>query len=377
MLTIYRRHAATCRHKSRHERRCQCPVWAQGTIGGRKIRQSLDLTSWEAATALVHTWETSGRFGSATRDVPSLEKAIDGYLDDCVARSLSDATVRKSKRTLRGQLLPFLERRGVRTIEGVTVDDLRAFRSALADAPNTQAKKVERLRAFFRFCVDSDWIKRNPAKAIALPRLRLAPTLPFTSQEFECILAACDRLAVERRFSETNVARLRALVVLMRYAGLRIQDAVCLPRAALRPDGSIFLYTQKTGVAVVVPVPPLVVATLNGIQAASDRHFFWSGGSKRTSPTGHYQRRLQQLFELAGIEGGHSHRFRDTFAVSLLEKGVPLEQVSILLGHSSIKITEKHYAPWVRSRQARLEELVRSTWETLGTFQVRDDDRSR
>ena len=32
-------------------------------------------------------------------------------------------------------------------------------------------------------------------------------------------------------------------------------------------------------------------------------------------------------------------------AVDLLDAGVPLETVSILLGHKSFKATEKHYAP--------------------------------
>jgi integrase/recombinase XerD len=41
-----------------------------------------------------------------------------------------------------------------------------------------------------------------------------------------------------------------------------------------------------------------------------------------------------------------SHRLRDTFAVDLLGKGVPLEEVSKLLGHESIKTTEQHYAKW-------------------------------
>jgi integrase len=57
------------------------------------------------------------------------------------------------------------------------------------------------------------------------------------------------------------------------------------------------------------------------------------------------------------------HRFRDTFAVALLEKGVPIETVSILLGHSSVSITEKHYAPWVRSRQLLLEKAVELAWQ--------------
>ena len=57
-----------------------------------------------------------------------------------------------------------------------------------------------------------------------------------------------------------------------------------------------------------------------------------------------------------------SHRLRDTFAVDLLQKGVPLEEVSKLLGHESIKTTEKSYAKWVKGRQDRLDKLVIGSW---------------
>ncbi|HMG88183.1 MAG TPA: tyrosine-type recombinase/integrase [Terracidiphilus sp.] len=68
----------------------------------------------------------------------------------------------------------------------------------------------------------------------------------------------------------------------------------------------------------------------------------------------------------AGVHSGHmvSHRLRDTFAVDLLTKGVPLEEVSKLLGHESIKTTEKHYARWIKGRQDRLDSLVMGTWAT-------------
>jgi integrase/recombinase XerD len=91
--------------------------------------------------------------------------------------------------------------------------------------------------------------------------------------------------------------------------------------------------------------------------------------------TGDWQGKLQELFKEAKVEGRHAHRFRDTFATELLLAGVPLERVSILLGHSSIRITERHYSPWVRSRQEQLERDVRATWvapepETEGTREV-------
>src|ERR1700679_94676 len=47
-----------------------------------------------------------------------------------------------------------------------------------------------------------------------------------------------------------------------------------------------------------------------------------------------------------------SHRLRDTFAVDLLSKGVPMEEVSRLLGHTSTRTTEKSYAKWSKGRQA-------------------------
>lgn len=59
------------------------------------------------------------------------------------------------------------------------------------------------------------------------------------------------------------------------------------------------------------------------------------------------------------------HMLRDTFAVEILLAGVPLEQVSKLLGHSSVKTTEKHYAPWVKARQQQLEDSVRKAWDTV------------
>jgi integrase len=158
-----------------------------------------------------------------------------------------------------------------------------------------------------------------------------------------------------------NGRRIRGLVLLLRYSGMRIGDAVNFNTEKL--EGSrIFLYTQKIGVAVNAVLPEFVVSALAETPRVTDNLFFWSGRGKLESIVRSWQTRPRRLFKLANIPNGHAHRFRDTFAVELLLAGVPVERVSVLLGHQSVRITEKHYAPWVRSRQEQLEADLARAW---------------
>jgi hypothetical protein len=93
------------------------------------------------------------------------------------------------------------------------------------------------------------------------------------------------------------------------------------------------------------------------------KYFFWSGTGNLDVIVGSWQRRLRKLFRLAGVTDGHAHRFRDTFAISLLIAGIPIERVSILLGHQSVRVTEKYYAAWTESRQRQVEADLQRAWE--------------
>jgi hypothetical protein len=44
-------------------------------------------------------------------------------------------------------------------------------------------------------------------------------------------------------------------------------------------------------------------------------------------------------------------------------KGVAVDDVAILLGHSNPSITLRHYARWVKGRQDRLDNILRDAWE--------------
>jgi integrase len=324
------------------------------------MRESLALENWEKAQEKIRDWEVSGR-SVVTNAEPeedaaaTLEKACASFIADAESRELQESTLRKYRQLVK-QMKAFAAAEGLRYIkEWEDLELVRRFRQSWRDKGNTVVKKLERLRAFFRFAVDSEWIQKNPAAKMKSPTVKQSPTMPFTQEEMVAILAACDRY-------NGNKKRLRALILLLRYSGLRIGDAVRLPRDRIT-GARLFLYTQKTGVPVLCPLPEFVVEALNRFEPMNRTYFFWSGESGRDGVARTYMGRLRKIFELAKVADGHAHRFRDTFATELLLAGVPLERVSVMLGHSSVKVTEKHYSPWVRARQEQLEADVKRTWE--------------
>ena len=364
MLTIFRRHLSSCPHTSRSYRRCKCPIHVEGSLGGEKVRRGLDLTSWEAASARIAAWNATGRIertGSENAEPKRIDEAIEKYLADARARNLRESTIHLMEALLRRSLLAWANLSGYRYLAELSVEAMRDYRAGWNDAPITAAKKLERLRSFFRFCHDAEWIQKNPAKALASPRIDVPPTLPFTTIEWNAIVRACDAFAHNGKHAWQTPKRVRAFVYVLRYSGLRISDAVLLSKSSVLPNGRLFLRTLKTGATVAVPLPPIASEAL-GALTPRGAYYFWSGNGKLKSALSSWDRTLRILFRKAGIQGGHAHRFRDTFSVSLLESGASLEEVQVLLGHASVKVTEKHYAPWVKSRQDRLEERIRATW---------------
>jgi integrase/recombinase XerD len=361
MLTIFRRHLKTCPHTSRKDRRCRCPLHVEGTLAGEPIRKALDLTTWDAAQALVREWEANGRLA---RPRITVAEAVEKFLADARARLLKEETVLLYQRFLRGHFVPWCNLEGHETFDRLDVDAVREYRATWKWAGTTASRRVERLRTFFNFCVESEWITRNPAKCLRPPIVRTQPTEPFTREEMTAIIAACDQLVTRGTYgTDANRARVTAFVFILRHTGLRISDAARLDTSKVK-RGKVFLYTQKTGTPVWVPIPPFV----SDVLAEVPRHglyYFQTGEAAGKTVRGTWDRTLRIIFKIAGIRGGHAHRFRDTFAVELLLQGVNLQDVSILLGHSSIKVTEKHYAPWVKARQERLEAAVRSTWQPM------------
>lgn len=359
MLTVYRRHRPDCRHKSRGRKflRCSCPLWCDGELDGRRFRRSLGSTDLEEAQVRVRHLESGGLSGQPAAPEAEVEDLERAFLAGARARQLKPATIGKYEGLFR-DMQRFAEERQARQLSRWTPALVRDFRETWRWRRLAAVKQLERRKTVFRFAVEQGWLASSPAAGIQPPRVALTPTLPFSDEEMRRILAACDRFPGKG-------AQLCALALLMRYSGLRTMDAVTLARDRIR-DGQLFLCTQKTGTPARVPLLPVVLRALDALPAECEKHHLWTGRSRPDAAAPVWSNKLRKIFLRAGLPDGHLHRFRDTFAVRLLENGVSLQAVSELLGHQSIRATERHYAPWVQERQARLEEAVRRAWDGMG-----------
>jgi integrase/recombinase XerD len=322
-------------------------IWVTGTLpSGEKIRATTHLRDWTRAEAVVRHWEVEGAQPLQSARTTIVEWQ-DAYLADAsspAGKNLNPETTRKYKLIFR-QLTEFADDRGWRYVNQLDLDELTAFRSRWKDAPLSASKKLERLRSVLKFALRRKWITENPALELDPPKIKPTPTLPFTTDEMQRILKAA------------TDPRVHTFILVMRHSGLRISDTTTLATESLKGH-RLRLYQTKTGEHVYVPLPQDVAAALRSLPRKNPAYFFWTGNGKPISAVSIWWRCLKGVFKKANVSKGRSHRFRDTFAVALLEAGVSLESVSMLLGHQSVRITEKHYAPWVKTRQDALDREI-------------------
>jgi integrase/recombinase XerD len=367
-------------------------MWVEGTAGGSYIRRSLQTASWERAQSLAQQIEVAEDPRAAPakpEQPPTIEQAVNEYLADAKARELSEATLYKLDIIFRKQFLGWTKAEGYTLLHELDLRAIQAFRASWRDGGLAKKKKQERLTGFFWFCIRTGWITQNPTANLTRISVHQKPTDYFTRDEYARILNSTGRLdeGADRAYDvEKRGQRIRTLTDLMRWSGLRIRDAITLEKTRLIGD-NLLLYQAKTGTPVYVPLPPQVAEAVRSVPPgpkANPRYFFWTGNGHPKSAVADWQRSYRRLFELAGLENQDGtkkrcfpHMFRDTFAVENLLAGVPIDQVSMLLGHSSVKITEKHYSPWVKAGQEQLAASVRGAWGIYGDRTPEDPKRSK
>jgi integrase/recombinase XerD len=378
MLKIVKRHGRSCKARDKNYRKCGCSYHAVGMLNGEFIRKTLDTPNYEVAVRKVREWEEAGIVQQKQEPI-TIQDAVSQFLVDIKARNWQDSTRRRFDTLLverrtpghgklakdNPALLQFAQDKGYQYMRQLNLEALTAWRATWKDSPLSAQKNLERVRMFLRFCMEREWVANNPATLLKV-RVRQEEKEPFTKDEMARILESASRMPDDRWGNvEVNAKDMLAMVLVLRHSGLRISDAVSLEKRQLvsRERGTaLSVWQKKASRNVYIPIPNEVVEALNALASRSDRYCFWTGNGGLDTAITNWRARLYKLFKLAGIEGGHPHRFRHTFAAEMLLGGMDIRDVSILLGHKSVAITERHYAKFNKAQQAKLEDEVEKVW---------------
>jgi site-specific recombinase XerD len=375
VIRIFRRHVTGCPHKAkgRAHTKCGCPWWADSRPHGPL--KSLGTTDWAKARELARDMEDSGRTSpcAALAAGPvTITDAKEAFCANLTARNLSAATKYKHEILWR-QLLEFAKSVGWELVIDLDATAIDRFMKSWKDKANSRGKKLERFRQFFKFAVSRKWIEEDPTEGMKGPKVRHKQTPPFTPNEITKILATASTKIEETRNPEerANATRARALIMFLLFSGLRIIDAVGCQIERVNA-GRVRLVARKNGAHIDVRLPSHVTNALAAIPPAGDLYFFWTGNGQIETAVKDWQGRLLQIFRDAGIDGGHAHRFRDTFACAMLERGESLQAVANALGNSLL-VTQRHYNPWSTTRQDRQDASVENSWKESAVLKLLDD----
>ena len=394
-LRLYRRHRNECEagfakdfksgefeESRRGWKHCSCLITAAGTIAGKFNRRSTGEWRWEEAKAVLANWEAAGSWKLAepckpiAREFPTesprttVHEATEAFLAKCHNRNIAPNTLAKYK-TFTNQLSAYCQHRGYLHIGQLTVSDMDRFYASWKDGIRAKAKKLERLKAFVKFCLKRDWIGKDITEDLQAPEGSsvTVPKSPFTDEELKRIYEACATIGPPtkegpgyRTWSGDDV---RDFVDLSIYTGLRISDVATFDITKRLKGNDVFLRMHKTKRPLFTWIPDWLVERLHARVPANGSLIFGCGVTRNAKQLCDIWRnkRLRRVFELSGpwIEKPTPHKFRHTFVRILLERGVPVADVAELIGDTE-QVLRRSYAAWIPGRQDRLSRILQEAF---------------
>ena len=268
-----------------------------------------------------------------------------------VERRLSPLTCSAYKRDTEA-CRAFLEREGIASWDAVRTPDLRGFLAVEFErrpAASSQARCVAALKCFFRFCVDNEYLDRDPAAVLRTPKKREVLVDVLDRTETIRLLDMPGREGVWQRQFHGKAERDRLMLALFAYAGLRRSellgldwDDVDLGRRLLR------IRVAKGGRQRVVPIHPALMPLFDDYLQTrlplTERALFTGIQGRRLSAT-----IMAQAFRRYATAAGVSerkcvtpHTLRHVFASELLSAGANLREIQELLGHRHLDSTQRY-----------------------------------
>ena len=363
----------------RHYMECVCPIWVVGrTANGHLVpRQSTGARDLETAQAQCKTIIAKSNALAKAEAAKRQAEDIDGLtVKECAERYLDSRRhelgnkAYAQHRLLLDRLVDFCSARRAPFARDLTVDLLEQFKVdglPAGMASTSKSTSVAKLRCFLRAAYRRGWITESLRERVTSHAAVYEEKSPYTDEEVEKILAEALKLSHGTHAYAKQPKTFRLLLELMLETGLRVGDAIRYdPKKAVKGSRLwVYRFTpQKQKVTARQKI--LDVYLTDGLKKAIDECAWLSPSlpfafGSFTNPaylSNEVYERMKMVGSRCGVADCRPHRLRDTFAVRKLLAGVQLDDVSRLLGHSSVRVTEMYYAKWIPARSARLEIVV-------------------
>lgn len=222
------------------------------------------------------------------------------------------------------------------TIAYCTVDNIRHwFSSELARgiAENTVRGYRDVICSCFGWLWKEGLIVSNPCGNLEPVKCPKMVRKPFTPAELERIKEAC-----------ANNLRDKAVVCFLLATGCRIEETTLLNRSEINlVDKEVIVYGKgaKERTVYLDEVSTNVLQRYFASRKDNSPALFPGRGSERMTPEG-LRAMLKRVEKKCGVENIHPHRFRRTMATAMSKKGMPVDEIAILLGHEDVRTTMKY-----------------------------------
>lgn len=236
----------------------------------------------------------------------------------------------------------------------VTLADCRGYtaaRTAAGLAPGSVHTELGHLRSALRWGVRERIASTAPH--IERPPKPDSDVTPLDEAQSLALIRGC------------NAPHVALAVILLFGTAARVSAVLDLTWDRVDFDRGIINLRLPDGVTrkgrAVVPMNRMVRAALQTAQAArlTDHVVEWGGTSVKNIRKG-----FAAALSRAGLANVTIHQIRHTAAVKMLSSGVPLSQVSQLLGHSDERVTAKVYARFLPEHLASAAEVLDLAWFT-------------
>lgn len=284
----------------------------------------------------------------------TVKVAADRWLKNHVANRRNAQGVALARQRMNDFLIPHL---GLLQLRNVKPSHIEAYRREL-DQKNLSPQTVQHIladcRCFFRWCVEiAELLDRSPFRGSFMPSQKAI-------QDHRLKKAGKDDIAYVDRLTDEEVAVLIALpdpygFILRLALGTGMRWGELRRAQASHLNGKVLLVPHsKSGRSRHVPLSESLSAEIRGRVGLLCA--FSSGSSFRKTIRGR-----------TGIDRFHPHMTRHTYACKYLEDGGSLAVLQVLLGHSTVKTTQRYATIADEMVRREVEEVDRLRTLTLVT----------